>query len=543
MTTNVHVGTNVFDKYSITSSKIMASVLFSAMRNEAPFVAEWVSYHRAIGFDRIVVVTNDCSDGTDEILDQLSICDGVEHIAQEVPQGVSPQENAVAISRQLGILQDGDWGMFLDADEFLNIKLGDGRLEDLIQYLENKGLIGMLINWRIFGDNHHERFPGAYLSEDYVLCEGGLETTQFKTFFKKCAETVGFSKYLHLCELAPDKSRVDRFASSDGEVFTIDEWTASKRYSNWFREWPIKGESPAGNIIGVSPDRSVAQINHYMVRDPYSFHLKSNRGRGYQKAGTNNRHTTENYQKWNHNSAKDASILRWKEKTREVQSDLSAECCLLPLLDQVKEEYDRGFNEFHSPTPPQFPLTFPGQVAACVEQEYKSASSILEYGSGGSTLLAARLGKHCISVESDSEWTNSIVEHIEQIETRHPDSSVHWVNIGKTREWGFPVNNRKFGSFWRYPMSVWTENESFSPDCVLVDGRMRKACFLTVLAMTKKPVRILFDDYYNRKRYHDVETLVKPSQRIKRMAVFDIKPGAIDIGDFPKFLPWFFDLW
>ncbi len=521
----------------------MASVLFSAMRNEAPFVTEWVSYHKAIGFDRIVVVTNDCSDGTDDILDRLAQSDGIEHISQEVPQNVSPQANAVAISQQLDILKDGDWGIFLDADEFLNIKLGDGRLDDLIEHLESKGLIGMLINWRIFGDNHFDRFQGAYLSDDYTLCDGGLEKTQFKTLFKKCSETIGFSEYLHLCKLSPNKSRVDRFASSDGEVFAIDEWSPPGRYARWFREWPIKGEAPAGNIVGIAPDRSVAQVNHYMVRDPYSFHLKSSRGRGYKKVGTNNRHTTENYQKWNHNSVRDTSILRWKEKTLEIQSDLSTNCHLLPLLDRVRKEYDNGFHELNRPSAPEFPLTFPRQVAAYVEQTYSSASSILEYGSGGSTLLAAGLGKHCISVESDLDWKTSIVGQIEKIETRNRNSRVQWVDIGKTKEWGFPVNNRMFRNYWRYPMSVWTENDSLAPDCVLIDGRMRKACLLTVLAMTKRPVRILFDDYYVRRRYHDVESLVRPSERIKRMAVFDVEPGVVDMGDFPNFLPWFFDMW
>ncbi|MEP3847449.1 MAG: hypothetical protein ABJM43_19055 [Paracoccaceae bacterium] len=197
----------------------------------------------------------------------------------------------------------------------------------------------------------------------------------------------------------------------------------------------------------------------------------------------------------------------------------------------------------NSPTSPQFPLTFPEQVATYVKEEYSNASSILEYGSGGSTLLAAGLGKHCVSVESDIDWKNSIVEQIGKVEARDRNSYVQWVDIGKTKEWGFPANGRKFKDYWRYPMAVWTGNDSLSPDCVLIDGRMRKACFLTVMAMTKRPARILFDDYYDRKRYHDVESLVKPSNRIGRMAVFDVKPGVVNIGDLPVFLPWFFDLW
>ena len=46
-------------------------VLFSAMKNEAPFVLEWVAYHKVIGFDEIVIAFNDCDDGTAELLRAL----------------------------------------------------------------------------------------------------------------------------------------------------------------------------------------------------------------------------------------------------------------------------------------------------------------------------------------------------------------------------------------------------------------------------------------------------------------------------------------
>lgn len=39
------------------------STLFLCQRNEGLFLPEWISYHKAIGFDRIVIFSNDCSDG------------------------------------------------------------------------------------------------------------------------------------------------------------------------------------------------------------------------------------------------------------------------------------------------------------------------------------------------------------------------------------------------------------------------------------------------------------------------------------------------
>jgi hypothetical protein len=41
------------------------------MKNEAPYILEWVAHHLVIGFDHIVVLTNDCTDTTNAILTRL----------------------------------------------------------------------------------------------------------------------------------------------------------------------------------------------------------------------------------------------------------------------------------------------------------------------------------------------------------------------------------------------------------------------------------------------------------------------------------------
>ena len=48
-------------------------VLFSAVKNEAPFLLEWIAYHKVIGFDEIVICSNPSTDGTEEILAPLAL--------------------------------------------------------------------------------------------------------------------------------------------------------------------------------------------------------------------------------------------------------------------------------------------------------------------------------------------------------------------------------------------------------------------------------------------------------------------------------------
>jgi hypothetical protein len=57
---------------------------------------------------------------------------------------------------------------------------------------------------------------------------------------------------------------------------------------------------------------------------------------------------------------------------------------------------------------PSFVLTFGAEESECLCRHYEAAGTILEYGSGGSTVLAAELGRTVFSVESDKAWAGRI---------------------------------------------------------------------------------------------------------------------------------------
>ena len=68
------------------------TALVSCMRNEGIFLLEWVAYHQGLGFDAIIVVTNDCTDGSDALAETLADDGQIIHIDQTVPPGDSPQD-------------------------------------------------------------------------------------------------------------------------------------------------------------------------------------------------------------------------------------------------------------------------------------------------------------------------------------------------------------------------------------------------------------------------------------------------------------------
>jgi hypothetical protein len=169
-------------------------------------------------------------------------------------------------------------------------------------------------------------------------------------------------------------------------------------------------------------------------------------------------------------------------------------------------------------------LTMPPEAADLLRETYAGAGVILEYGSGGSTVVAAAmLGKRIFAVESDKGW---IARMQDWFSANPPVSEVlfHHGNIGPTVEWGRPADDSHWRKFLNYPLSVWDRADFAHPDVVLVDGRFRIGCFLATMMRITRPVTLLFDDYAGRASYRAVEDYAAPSGFAGRMARFEIEP-------------------
>ncbi len=188
--------------------------------------------------------------------------------------------------------------------------------------------------------------------------------------------------------------------------------------------------------------------------------------------------------------------------------------------------------------PPAFALTLPEREAAFVRDQYRAGRTILEYGSGGSTVLAAEGGSHVISVESDKAWADRLTEHLAGISDK---ALVHHVDIGPTGDWGVPIRPRFYGSFHRYALSVWDRPDFRQPDLVLIDGRFRAACLVAVMLRTTKVTTVLFDDYTARPYYHGVERLAVKEEVVGRLARFTVTPAPIPPEMMTEVIGWFTD--
>lgn len=183
-------------------------------------------------------------------------------------------------------------------------------------------------------------------------------------------------------------------------------------------------------------------------------------------------------------------------------------------------------------------LTLPPAEAEVVADAYGAADVILEYGSGGSTALAHELGKTVFSVESDADWLAGMARWF----AGKPGADrvrLHHADIGPTGDWGKPRDLRGYRRFPGYALSVWERADFQPPDVVLIDGRFRPSCLLATAFLTRRPVRVLFDDYIDRARYHAVEELFPRHALHGRMAEFHIEPTAIPADRLNWIIGWF----
>lgn len=174
-------------------------------------------------------------------------------------------------------------------------------------------------------------------------------------------------------------------------------------------------------------------------------------------------------------------------------------------------------------------LTLPEAEAQRLRAAYEAAQVILEYGSGGSTVMAAQMpGKSVFSVESDREWAQMMRDWLAQNPPAHGTVvDIIWSDLGPTKEWGYPETDREWQRYARYPLEVWDLPEFRQPDVVLVDGRFRAGCAMATAFRTQKPVRVFVDDYARRKHYHRIEEFLGRPVMAGRMAEFEVAPMAV----------------
>lgn len=135
--------------------------IVAIVKNERPYLAEWIAYHRLIGFEHFYIADHGSTDGTDLLLAKWQR-QGLVTVRQW-----EPEEKAQTLWYQHVLEHHGreaTYMAFLDVDEFLVHPNCDRPLEWLAPTLASHDVGAVAINWRIFGSSGMRfRQPGGVL--------------------------------------------------------------------------------------------------------------------------------------------------------------------------------------------------------------------------------------------------------------------------------------------------------------------------------------------------------------------------------------------
>jgi len=238
--------------------------IVTTMKNEGPFILEWLAYHRAIGVDDFLVYTNECSDGTDTMLSLLQSKGLLQH--RDNPyrdNGLKPQHAALQAAETEPVIVNAKWVMTIDVDEFINIKVGNGSLDDLFFAVPNANMISM--TWRLFGNADIHGFKNKLILEQFTysapeFIRNPHQAWGFKTLFQNLGI---FKKFgVHRPKgLNPQLMNHINWVNGSGKPMPTNAYRTGWR----------------SNIHTYGYD--LVSLNHYAVRSAESFLVKRDRGR------------------------------------------------------------------------------------------------------------------------------------------------------------------------------------------------------------------------------------------------------------------------
>jgi len=130
-------------------------------RDEAPYLREWIEFHRLVGVERFFLYDNLSSDGHRDVLEPY-VEQGivVVHDWPLYPGQVEAYGHCVAEHRD-----DSRWIAFIDIDEYLFSPTGRP-LPDVLRDYEDFPGVG--VNWALFGPSGHVTKPPGTVVENYV---------------------------------------------------------------------------------------------------------------------------------------------------------------------------------------------------------------------------------------------------------------------------------------------------------------------------------------------------------------------------------------
>ncbi len=273
------------------------SLVLTAMRNEGPFILEWLAWQKMLGFENILVMFNDCTDHSPQLLRLLERA-GEVACKRHVPKdGEHPQPSAARNAQKHPLVKNAEWMFTCDVDEFLIIHQGDGTISALLQN-GDVPFSAMAIHWRIFGSNGYTNWKDGLVHEQFT--HSSRSEAQQNTCFKS---------------IVHHPRNYDRL-----NTHCTSGWAGTGTWDQSGNYWVL---SDGSRLVGFHPDKrpmnatprveithTVAEVNHYAVRTREQYALK--KGRPSSTQGLD-RYTDDFFRRFDRNEVENKSASTYHE--------------------------------------------------------------------------------------------------------------------------------------------------------------------------------------------------------------------------------------
>ena len=293
---------------------MMRVLAVMTVKNEGSFLLDWLAHHRACGFTDFLVFSNDCTDGTDLILDRLQTKGWLTQVRNDGPHETGPQWAALKAADRHPLVKAADWLLFVDVDEYVNIHVGNRTVQALLTALPQATAIPL--TWRLFGNAGVVGIDDQPMASQFTHAAPAVlnwpwRAMLFKTLFRN--DGVYAKLGVHRPR-APDRDRLGAavWVSGSGEVLG-DAFLTGRIFSDLGRD-----------------HYRMAQLNHYALGSMEGYLVKADRGRANREASVAD---VGYWVERNFCAVEDRSILDLD--SRDFRKELRGDAILGPMHDQA----------------------------------------------------------------------------------------------------------------------------------------------------------------------------------------------------------------